>query len=915
MKSLKKNTKKEPYITSVTDYRPLVSCLCVTENRHAFMPWLLWCFDRQTWARRELVIIDSSDEPSKINNRSDIRVIPVAPETGVAKKRSCAIQEARGEILTWFDDDDWQHPKKLDWLVDGLGDDMPYTGTNRGWFVDLAKRRCASYCAPNGQMIFNSGGFRRDAVANIGFRENIQRASDTHWMRRLMRFHGKCGRIQNREDMFFWLCHDHNLSNPAKRRRFPHQLEQLKRLIGPGAWGDTDDALEALCSRLNAWAAPKKQKSVGAGMNQQKDSEVLDSGVKVVTDVDLPPVSVMIKATVMDAPYLGVMVPHMIGQAKYPFAERVIVVDRNPGFKGKYRSRPRTSEAELGEVLSALLADKVVDRVLDVDMNATTIQKINARYFGNMARSVPTHDVPGGPIYPTLFGLESMDNDHVLQMDGDVFFYTLGESWVKKGLRHILHDEQTWLMMTHPGPPTGRTGASLGPRNARVASWDAKNSIWRFPTATTRYFLCDRRRLHGRLRPIFRGAECIPLEQCISRALQDNRAFRGALGDLSSWHLHAWYHGDPFPKWVKALAKAIESGAYPAIQGGEYDLRLDKQQHRREWLRVLQRLGLDQQVETKHSLGFKSTVENVVAQPRTARRRAQVAKVNRIKYHNSTGPEQSVSLKQGEIVLPNEGKAPLAVVIPIRDRAGRCLQNALHSLTWQSTGSPQQIFVVSHGSCVGINEELSVSCNEVGAALLTIGSPEQPWNKPLALNVGIRATSSKVPFIVVMDADMILAPDFLEVVVSRLKRDPPALVLCRISDLPKHVVLPNSSAELLESFDYLRRQTTLRPHYGTGAVQAAVRSFFFEVRGYDEDFKWWGAMDGDMVQRAKLAGLQIEWIEDRTAMLHQWHPRKYMVLNDYGKITQAREAWDNNHKLLRERARTLLRNPNEWGIG
>ena len=26
---------------------PFVSCLCVTEGRPAFMPWLLWCFDRQ----------------------------------------------------------------------------------------------------------------------------------------------------------------------------------------------------------------------------------------------------------------------------------------------------------------------------------------------------------------------------------------------------------------------------------------------------------------------------------------------------------------------------------------------------------------------------------------------------------------------------------------------------------------------------------------------------------------------------------------------------------------------------------------------------------------------------------------------------------------------------------------------------
>jgi len=36
--------------------QPLISCLCVTENRPAFLPWLLWNYERQTWARRELVV-------------------------------------------------------------------------------------------------------------------------------------------------------------------------------------------------------------------------------------------------------------------------------------------------------------------------------------------------------------------------------------------------------------------------------------------------------------------------------------------------------------------------------------------------------------------------------------------------------------------------------------------------------------------------------------------------------------------------------------------------------------------------------------------------------------------------------------------------------------------------------------------
>src|SRR5690606_1574187 len=64
---------------------PLVSCLGVTENRHAFVPWLLWSYDKQDWKRRELVIVDSSDPPISVPDRPDVRVLRVPPGTELGK--------------------------------------------------------------------------------------------------------------------------------------------------------------------------------------------------------------------------------------------------------------------------------------------------------------------------------------------------------------------------------------------------------------------------------------------------------------------------------------------------------------------------------------------------------------------------------------------------------------------------------------------------------------------------------------------------------------------------------------------------------------------------------------------------------------------------------------------------------------
>jgi hypothetical protein len=561
------------------------------------MPWLLWCFDRQTWSHRELVIVDSSLEPLQMMGRDDVQVVSLPPGRRVGSKRNIALQESHGEIITWFDDDDWQHPDKLAWLVEALHHDVLYAGACCGWFVDLAGWRCAPYRAPKGLMVFNSAGFRREAVRPLRFREDLVRASDMHWMRQMAtRYRGKATLIE-RDEMFFWLCHDQNISNRATTRCFPEPLDILKKQIGAEAWGDTDDALNSLRRRLHAEASARTgdgRPEHGTAVcipaaNSQPQHEPCCDNDAAEGSKGYPPVGLMITATVMDVPFLDIMVRHMIAQARYPFTERTLVVDRSPVFPGKFRARPRATPDELDRVLQQLLADAVVDHIRDVDTTPSRFQEIMARYFWKDAHRVPNYASDGGPIYTTLFGIESMTTDLVLQMNSDILFYTGPGSWVEQALQCMARDPRLWLMMTHPGPPAGPPGHSLGLRNARVATWDDELRIWRFRHATARYFLCDRRQLHHRLRIVPLRNGCAPLEQCISLALKQHGAFRGNLGDLSSWHLHAWYHGHPFPLWARALTRAIEVGHFPQFQRGDYDLRLDRARDRREWEALLPR--------------------------------------------------------------------------------------------------------------------------------------------------------------------------------------------------------------------------------------------------------------------------------------------------------------------------------------
>jgi glycosyltransferase involved in cell wall biosynthesis len=226
---------------------PLVSCLCVTESRAAFMPWLLWCFDRQVWKERELVIVDSSRQPFSVPGRADVRVVAASRGATLPQKRNLALDAARGDAIAWFDDDDWQHPHRLAELVDILRQGAPLAGTTRGWFIDLLGGGASLYTSST--IVFNGAMVWRDVAMSTRF--DLARArggEDTAWMRALA---SKIGRnaCPLYRDMFFWLSHDRNIINRRSRRRFLNSLAEVRRAVGSDAWGDTDVELERLRKR------------------------------------------------------------------------------------------------------------------------------------------------------------------------------------------------------------------------------------------------------------------------------------------------------------------------------------------------------------------------------------------------------------------------------------------------------------------------------------------------------------------------------------------------------------------------------------------------------------------------------------------------------------------------------------------
>ena len=152
----------------------LVSCLCVTEDRPHFIPWLVWNFEKQSHPSLELVVVDSSLEPVKEQLPDGVTYVRAEHGASIGAKRNLALKACRGEALTWMDDDDWQHPDKCAILAESLEQGCDVAGCRSAFFLDLLSFKTRRY-SNNRRMIFNSLGVRTDLARWFSFPEDVRK--------------------------------------------------------------------------------------------------------------------------------------------------------------------------------------------------------------------------------------------------------------------------------------------------------------------------------------------------------------------------------------------------------------------------------------------------------------------------------------------------------------------------------------------------------------------------------------------------------------------------------------------------------------------------------------------------------------------------------------------------------------------
>jgi cellulose synthase/poly-beta-1,6-N-acetylglucosamine synthase-like glycosyltransferase len=94
---------------------PLVSCIMPTYNRRGMMPLAIRSFLRQDYPNRELIVVDDGDEPVEdlVSGLPGLRYHRLERRRTIGAKRNAECEQARGDFIAHWDDDDWYAPEPL----------------------------------------------------------------------------------------------------------------------------------------------------------------------------------------------------------------------------------------------------------------------------------------------------------------------------------------------------------------------------------------------------------------------------------------------------------------------------------------------------------------------------------------------------------------------------------------------------------------------------------------------------------------------------------------------------------------------------------------------------------------------------------------------------------------------------------
>jgi glycosyltransferase involved in cell wall biosynthesis len=215
---------------------PMVSCVMPTADRRRFVPQAIAYFTRQSYANRELLILDdgSNGVADLVPADPRIRYVRLPARHSLGAKRNLGCNLARGEIIVHWDDDDWMSPSRLSHQVRELlaHPKAELCGLSRLYFFEPASRSAWSYAYPARERRWVAGAtfcYRKSLLERFRF-PDVNEGEDTRFVWGLSE---EAVLPLEREDLYVAMIHARNTSRkrPGDSRWRALPVEVVERLM------------------------------------------------------------------------------------------------------------------------------------------------------------------------------------------------------------------------------------------------------------------------------------------------------------------------------------------------------------------------------------------------------------------------------------------------------------------------------------------------------------------------------------------------------------------------------------------------------------------------------------------------------------------------------------------------------------
>lgn len=294
-----------------------------------------------------------------------------------------------------------------------------------------------------------------------------------------------------------------------------------------------------------------------------------------------------------DIPFMMHTLPHLVRMCRYPFVDRMLVMDTSE-LAGDYLKRPGIGSLEqLRSCCQQLKEQGVVDRVVELDLSKAYRDRIYRKHFDRHVQE--THNYRGAPVLGYIFCIEEAKGDYVLFFDSDMLLYQAPHyNWIETAIELMEHSPELANVLPLAGPPSDQGGLAYQRANCQYDP----TGFYRLKRFTSRRFLVDRKRfdqllplqvswLPSRRKPRWMPAQLETTlahftgkgglarwEDLMTQRFEATSFFRADLATPKTWTIHPWGHGEDFIQALPDIIQKVEAGWYPPEQAGQYDLQL-----------------------------------------------------------------------------------------------------------------------------------------------------------------------------------------------------------------------------------------------------------------------------------------------------------------------------------------------------